>query len=203
MEFIYVKGETTVDDIIEHILMRLNTDFTGGSLQVPGFCQISRYDYDRNMELKVRDKMYRHGVAKRSNGQGQPETAIVLTAKGVEVYEQGGWKKYLADLEEERAEARQKASQPANNITINAPVTGSQIGQSSEFGNLDLSHNSITREPTIIAAQPNQDAKNIFKNKESIWSKIYKWTDHKTISIIIAAILGFLATKLMAWLGWF
>ena len=110
MNLEYTKGITSEDDIIEHILMRLNTDFAGGSLQVPDFCSTKPYDYDRIMEPCVREKMYEHGVAKRSTGSGQPETAIVLTRKGVQVYNNGGWKKYLSGQETKKVQDTQPPS---------------------------------------------------------------------------------------------
>lgn len=88
--------QTTVDDVIEHILFRLNTNYAGACLQVPDFCSTNDYDYDRRMEMRVRDKMYRHGVATPCDGEGQPETAVALTVKGMDVHDNGGWKRYLA-----------------------------------------------------------------------------------------------------------
>lgn len=40
-------------------------------------------------------------------------------------------------------------------------------------------------------------------SKSSIWTKIYKWTDHKLISMIVFAILGFIISQLLSWLGLF
>lgn len=200
--FIYKKGQTSVDDIIEHILMRLNSDFAGGSLQVPDFCSTSRYDYDHIMEMKVRDKMYRHGIAERSDGAGQPETAIMLTAKGADVFDNGGWKAYLDKHEQQLKLDQEKSNKPTSQIVINGPVTGSQIGHESDFGNLESSHNSIALETPIHKAQPKDDAITISK-KETIWNKIYKWTDHKLISMLIYGLIGFLLSRLITWLGWF
>ena len=180
--FVYEKDKTTIDDIIEHILMRLNTDFTGGSLQVPDFCRnASRHEYDYNMEMKVRDKMYKHGIAKRSDGTGQPDTAIVLTAKGADVYENGGWRKYLANYEIQIKIQQEKANRQSNNITINAPVTGSQIGYDSEFGDLrlDIASKNDIRQIPIEIPKP--------KSNQDIWDKLKS----------VAQILGF-GTALIA-----
>ncbi|PRY20395.1 TIR domain-containing protein [Spirosoma oryzae] len=88
--------QTTMDDVIEYILIRLNTDFVGACLQVPDFCSTDGHDYDHRMEMRVRNKMYTHGVATPCDGVGQPETAIALTVKGMDVHDNGGWKRYLA-----------------------------------------------------------------------------------------------------------
>jgi hypothetical protein len=77
------------------------------------------------------------------------------------------------------------------------------IIQGSDLGNSRFNNNSTSREPTDIKPEPIQDAITILRNKESIWSKIYKWTDHKTVSGILLIILGFLFSRLITWLGWF
>jgi hypothetical protein len=100
MIFDYTES-TTVDDIIEHILMRLNTDFAGGALQVPDFCsRKTDRGYNHAQEMEVRAKMYEHGVARQSDGEGQSEKTVELTAKGAQIYRQGGWKKYIDGFEE-------------------------------------------------------------------------------------------------------
>lgn len=49
----------SIDDIIEHIITRLNTDYASCCLDVPDFCQKDG-DYDRILEMRVRNKMYQH-----------------------------------------------------------------------------------------------------------------------------------------------
>ena len=63
------------------------------------------------------------------------------------------------------------------------------------------SNNSMILDPASAKAQP-IDTFNI-NSKLSIWQKIYKFTDHKLISMIVFAILGFLISRLFSWLGWF
>jgi len=63
------------------------------------------------------------------------------------------------------------------------------------------SNNSTILDPANAKAQP-IDTFNI-NSKLSIWKKIYKWTDHKLISMIVFAIIGFLISRLFTWLGWF
>lgn len=41
------------------------------------------------------------------------------------------------------------------------------------------------------------------KLKLNFWKKIYKWTDHKLISMIVFAIIGFIISRLFIWLDWF
>lgn len=115
MSFVPNKN-STIDDIIEHILVCLNSEnYAGGCLQVPEFCFRSNYDYDRIMEPAVREKMYQYKVAKRCTGNGQPETAIMLTPFGAQVYREGGWKKYLAKLE--TSERERKLAENEQKIT--------------------------------------------------------------------------------------
>jgi hypothetical protein len=63
------------------------------------------------------------------------------------------------------------------------------------------SNNSMILDPASAKAQP-IDTFNI-NSKLSIWQKIYKFTDHKLISMIVFAVLGFLISRLISWLGWF
>ena len=61
----------------------------------------------------------------------------MLTAKGADIYENIGWRKHLADYENQMKIQQEKANRQPNNITINAPVIGSQIGQESDFRDLE------------------------------------------------------------------
>lgn len=88
-----------IDDLIEHILLRLNTDFTGSCLKLTDFCiRDNEQYYDEKMLLKVRSTMYKHQIATQCTGNNQPETAIEITARGIFVFESGGWKKYIHDF---------------------------------------------------------------------------------------------------------
>ncbi|WP_321281153.1 hypothetical protein [Marinifilum fragile] len=40
------------------------------------------------------------------------------------------------------------------------------------------------------------------RKSKNILNKIYKWTDHKLISMILFALLGFLISRLLTWLEW-
>jgi len=75
------------------------------------------------------------------------------------------------------------------------------INQSLGSENQLSSNNSTILDPVSAKAQP-IDTFNI-NSKLSIWQKIYKWTDHKLISMIVFAIIGFLISRLFTWLGWF
>jgi hypothetical protein len=81
---------------------------------------------------------------------------------------------------------------PQTQININAPVLGSQIGQDSDFGNLEFNHNSINLEPNKQQVHPSDDAATT-SQKESIFKKIYKWTDHKLISMLIYGLFFIIA----------
>jgi hypothetical protein len=78
-----------------------------------------------------------------------------------------------------------------NSMTFNGDVIDSIANQGYNLGNLESSHNSIILDRNKNVAVPKNEAQ---KAELNIWQKIYKWTDHKTISIIIGAILGALAT---------
>ena len=77
------------------------------------------------------------------------------------------------------------------------------ITQGFDGGNQWSNNISINREPAIATEQPIETSNMNLKSNNSIWSKIYKWTDHKLISIIIFSILGFLVARLFAHFGWF
>jgi hypothetical protein len=84
-------------------------------------------------------------------------------------------------------------------IKITGDMTNSQLGHGSVFGNLESKKSLIE----IAAQEANANTKNNkTSEQETIWQKIYKWTDHKLISILIGGILGFIATKILYWLGW-
>ncbi len=183
-----INDETTEDDVIEHILMRLNTDFVVGCLQVPDFCKKKLHGgtYDRTLEMLVREKMYEHDVATRCTGKGQPDTAIMLRPKGVKVYKNGGWKKYLIEFEKEKIEKEKLARQPHIKVDGNAIIGNynSNINQSF-FDRLDIpSKNEIKQIPTDTPKR---------KSNQDIWDKLKS----------IAQILGFgaaliaLITKMM------
>lgn len=88
-------------------------------------------------------------------------------------------------------------------LNITGNVVNSQVGQGSDFGNLESSHNSIALEPAIANAQPIETSKmNSNSPLKNIIDKIYKWTDHKLISGIILLIIGFFLSRIIAWLGW-
>jgi len=93
--FVYTLGVTTEDDVIEHILKRLNTDFANCALDVVAFCRLPDGKYDALMVKLVLEKMLVTGIVKISTGSGQSDTAIEITAVGIQMYKKGGWKEYL------------------------------------------------------------------------------------------------------------
>lgn len=120
MKFIYKPDVHDEDDVIECLLSEMITPaYAGGCLQVPGYLHINSYDYDRFMEPTVREKMYEHGVAKQCTGEGQSETAIMITPKGIKVAKEGGWKAYLNKVREE-AEARKREQLSKEELTREA-----------------------------------------------------------------------------------
>lgn len=186
MAFEYIKDITSTDDIIEHILMRLNTDFEGGCLQVPDFCYIEEKNYyDPTMEMLVRDKMYKHGVAKRCQGRGQSEKAIALTPKGVEVFKRGGWKKYLVAFKEQ--EMKKKPQTDKTSVVVNGTAV---IGNNNShiYQERDLNNLSPTRNIPPQQAQPSPNP--IKKTDHGIWDKI------KYISVIIGGLGAALAASI-------
>lgn len=143
---------------------------------------------DSLLEISAIKKLVAFGlISPRSN-------TFDLTGKGYKAVELGGFQQFL-DFQE-----KQRQQSTSQHLTINAPVTASQLGLSSDFGYLELSHNSINLEPAIAKQQP-IDTSNI-KTNFSIWDKIYKWTDHKLFSMIAYGLLYALATAFAGWLGW-
>ena len=54
--FLYKKGITTVDEIIGHLLFRLNTDFVDTYIPIKDFCLIDNETIDRIMATRVLEK---------------------------------------------------------------------------------------------------------------------------------------------------
>ncbi|NBB31862.1 hypothetical protein [Cellulophaga sp. BC115SP] len=177
----------TEDDVIEHLLMRLNTDFVQCCLDVRGFCETpSNHDLiDRKMVKKVISKMYEHDVAMPCTGDDQPIETIEVTTKGIKVYENGGWKKYLLEFEKLNQENDNKAIQEQN-IIITGSVYGSNVGH----GDFSQSRIDFKDQPPINPiSQPIKKS----GNSSEIWDKI------KHISAIVGGIGAIVAaiTKLM------
>ena len=107
--FEYKKSITTTDDIIEHILMRLNTDFEGTCLTVTDFCYNQETESpDYNMSLKVMSEMFKHEIAKECAGEGSQDYDIELTSKGVQVFQNGGWRQYVKQYNETKAKTEEQ-----------------------------------------------------------------------------------------------
>jgi hypothetical protein len=176
----------TEDDVIEHLLMRLNTDFVQCCLDVRGFCATpSSHDLiDRKMVKKVISKMYEHDVAMHCTGDDQPIETIEVTTKGIKVYENGGWKKYLLEFEKQKTEEQNKKEQ--SSIT--------------NFGNMVVGNNNtqINQGKSFLDALPSLNEKNTSNEikKYSIWKYVKEYTE------IISWIAGILGT-ILAFVAWF
>lgn len=81
-----------------------------------------------------------------------------LTDKGYKAFELGGFRQFL-DFQE-----KQRQPIPSQHLTINAPITGSQLGLSSDFGDLAYKNENI-----------NQEAKQKPKEKSFMWDTIPDW----------------------------
>jgi hypothetical protein len=200
-----INDSTTVDDVIEHLIKRLNTDFLGAYLEVNHFCHNTEtsedHEFDKQMEMLVKDKMLKYDVAKLTEPNSY---RILLRPNGVIAYKKGGWKKYLIELENEHLNKLKENNRPNISVGGNAIIGDNNTNNHLESGNLESSHNSTKREPNIAAQQPKNEAKNTSEaHKQTIWNKIYKWTDHKTISVIIITIFIFFADKIWKWLNTF
>jgi hypothetical protein len=122
-----------------------------------------------------------------------------ITMEGVE---------YLASLGiiEDKHKITKKETQNHNIVNHGNLVFGDNpqgVIQGSDLGNSRFNNNSTNLETNIASEQPTQEAMTINKKEEFIWNKIYRWTDHKTISIIIGAILGFLGSKILKYFDLF
>ena len=195
-----LNKDTTVDDVIEHIILRLNTDFEGAYLELNQFCRYDEsdedYDYDKKMAALVLDKMLEYDLVKLAN---HGFDRVVLRPNGIKAYKSGGWKKYLNDVDQLKAEKERLARQPKINVGGNAIIGDNNSNNHLGLGDLESSHNSTILEPTINAAQPKKEDQKT--QESSILNKIYKWTDHKLISGIILLILGFFISRFFIWLG--
>ena len=111
-----------------------------------------------------------------------------LTESGYKCIESGGFIKW-----KEVNESNDKFK--SSIINVNAPITSSQLGHGSSFG--DVESNSTLNE--IPAPATLNDDINI--KKLTIWNKIYKWTDHKLVSMIVFGILGFIVSYIFQRIG--
>jgi hypothetical protein len=190
-----INDETTEDDVIEHILIRLNTDFVGGCLQVPDFCVKKPHSgtYDRTLEMLVREKMYDHDVATRCTGKGQPDTAIMLRPNGVKVHKNGGWKKYLIEFEKEKIEKEKLARQPHIKVDGNAIIGNNNSNNSLNHGLLrsDLPHSQPITKPNQKNDQPKQTEVNTSKAQLIFWL----FSAFATGIAITIAVLNFIKHK--------
>jgi hypothetical protein len=209
----FINKNTTVDEIIDQILYELNNEFLGSSLCVPHFCVPTgkeNHEYDQRKELQVRTKMINSGiVTANQNSQGRMYY-VSLAEPGTHFPDKGDWLNYIKAIElEQKKEKEQKikSEKPQQHIFNHGNmVVGDNpqgITQGSDLGNSRFNNNSTILETNIASEHPHQDAITTNKKEESIFNKIYRWTDHKTISIIIGAILGFLGSKILKYFDLF
>lgn len=180
----------TEDDVIEHLLMRLNTDFVQCCLDVRGFCETpSNHDLiDRKMVKKVISKMYEHDVAMPCTGDDQPIETIEVTTKGIKVYENGGWKKYLTEYEKKLAE---KNNQNPTTITnYGNMVYGNN--------NTDINQESLVRDLQFhqIEKQYPNTPESINQSDSGIINKIYNLANHQVVG-------GLILAGLIALISWY
>lgn len=195
-----LNKDTTVDDVIEHLITLLNTDFEDGYIEINHFChwdnESKNHIYDKKMDALVLDKMLHYDVAKKAD---HGFDRVILRPNGIKAYMSGGWKKYLIEIEKRKVEKEKQLKRPNISIGGNAIIGDNNANNHLGLGNLESSHNSTNLEPTMYAPQPKKaDQKT---DESNIFNKIYKWTDHKLISGIILLILGFFISRFFIWLG--
>lgn len=181
--------QMTEDDVIQHLLMRLNTDFANCCLDVKGFCEIKSFNsIDRRMVKKVISKMYEHDVAMPCSGNDQQEEMIEITSKGIQVFDQGGWKKYLTEYEKKLAE---KNNQNPTTITnYGNMVYGNN--------NTDINQESLVRDLQFhqIEKQYPNTPESINQSDSGIINKIYNLANHQVVG-------GLILAGLIALISWY
>lgn len=192
-----LNASTTVDDVIEHLINRLNTDFLGGAIEINHFCHWDEkqddHEYDRQMTMLVKSKMLKYDLV---NNPNHTENKVILKTNGVIAYKEGGWKKYLIRIENEKNEKIKLLNTPSIKVAGNAIIGDNNVNNHLGLVNLESSHSLTNLEPTINAPQPKKDDQKT--HKSNIFNKIYKWTDHKLISGIILLILGFFLSRILS-----
>ena len=141
-------------------------------------------DYERAY-LRLRNELLIKAETKES---------YILLPEGERAIELGGYENWLAYAEQK------KTSNTTNTLNFHAPIMGSVVNQDSSFGDLSGA-------PTILTTNnpAASTAENVPKNADqktsslNIWQKVYKWTDHKLISIIIGGLLAVAGTYLLKW----
>jgi len=180
--FQYNPGIHDEDDVIQYLLSEMiKPDYAGGCLQVPGYLRINDYDYDRFMEPTVREKMYQYGVAKRCTGMNQPETAIMITPKGIKIGRQGGWKAFLISIEQEAIAHKKEilAKEELNRQAVQAQQRPIVHGNNNVYNSGSFTARDLKLGDVYPSDLTTQSSKNIPeqkpKAKSLMWDKIPDW----------------------------
>jgi hypothetical protein len=188
--FIYKKGTTTVDEIIGHLLMRLNTDCPDTYIPIKDFCRADITDsetIDRIMATRVREKMLKYDVATSSSGTGCDEFDMVLRPNGENITSTLQWTKFVTIQDEVMAEKAKQNLLQQDNRNYGIIVKGDGNSNISQ----DVLERSAIKSKKEIIQIPTETPKP--KSNQDIWDKLKS----------VAQILGFgaallaLITKLM------
>lgn len=107
---------TSIDDIIERIVKRLCDSDTKGTWQyVEDFCVSTSGEIDPSIVKQVYAKMRSHDIC-TENDSSNPR--IDITATGINIYNAGGWKKYINDLSIADIKASKKEKKEAERSSI-------------------------------------------------------------------------------------
>ena len=160
--------------------------------RIPIFDILKReFNIEEDTRAFIVSKIIHHKIAKYAD---HDENDLIMGMDGIKAIQTDNPIEYM-----EKIEAEKNKSFIDKSINIHGDMIGSQAGHESDFGKLE-SKNSLN---DIAAQETKQNTENNKKSEnETIGQKIYRWTDHKLISILIGGILGFIATKILYWLGW-
>lgn len=197
--FIYKKGTTTVDEIIGHLLMRLNTDYPDTYIPIRDFCRADSETVDEIMATRVLEKMIKYDVATSSPGTGCDEFDMVLRPNGKNITNTLQWTQFVTIQDEIMAEeAKQnKPQQTINNFgnMVNGD-NNSNINQGLDLreGLFHQTENQYPKNADIVHKKPTK----------SIFEKVRDFTNHEVIGGLTVLIIGTLCTayysEIWAWI---
>ena len=130
--------------------------------------------------------------------QGMPHltrmsVTYTISVQGVEYLHELG---LIEDKYKTEKKTDNQSIQNYGSIIIGKDVQG--VVQGLDFENSRDNTISVNLNPKDQANEPKKAPQNTSEeNKDTIWKKIYKWTDHKLISMIIYAILGFIIALIL------
>jgi hypothetical protein len=141
-----------LDDLVQHNLEYLLKEGTCYNLDIPTNCEVTLAELESYMEL--------HGLLDRT------DKSYSISYKGREILRTSTWVLHCKRENERKQDEEEKQNRPTNQLIINAPISGSQIGIQSRFSKLynkDKVENITVADKETISQKSKFDIKNIFQ----------------------------------------